>query len=148
MEDNNVQYTHTYLVQINNWTDLQLKWFQSHIKNRSFFVNLSNVSSSMAPLNYGLPQGSILSPILFSLFHCACWDPSAVAITSRTTCMQMTPSSIFPLQVNKCRPCCIASTRSKAGFQKTFTSSVRKNLRSYYSVSLRLKRISPMLLPH
>lgn len=45
-----------------------LKWFQSVIKDRNFFVNLTNVSSSVVPLKYGLPQGSILSPMMFSLY--------------------------------------------------------------------------------
>uniref|UniRef100_A0A8C2HQN3 Reverse transcriptase domain-containing protein n=1 Tax=Cyprinus carpio TaxID=7962 RepID=A0A8C2HQN3_CYPCA len=45
-----------------------LKWFHSYLKDRTFSVNFANVSSSVVPLKYGLPQGSILSPILFSLY--------------------------------------------------------------------------------
>lgn len=47
-----------------------LKWFHSYLHDRTFFVNFANTSSSVAPLKYGLPQGSILGPTLFSLYMC------------------------------------------------------------------------------
>ncbi len=45
-----------------------LKWFRSFLSNRSFSVNSGQVFSSSAPLMCGVPQGSILAPILFSLY--------------------------------------------------------------------------------
>ncbi len=47
-----------------------LKWFHSYLHDRTFFVNFANNSSSVVPLKYGLPQGSILGPTLFSLYMC------------------------------------------------------------------------------
>lgn len=44
------------------------KWFRSFLSNRSFSVNSGQVFSSSAPLMCGVPQGSILAPILFSLY--------------------------------------------------------------------------------
>ncbi len=45
-----------------------LKWFQSFLSDRIFFVKVGNFSSSIAHLTCGLPQGSILAPSLFSLY--------------------------------------------------------------------------------
>ncbi len=45
-----------------------LKWFQSFLSDRIFFVKLDNFSSSVAHLTCGIPQGSILAPFLFSLY--------------------------------------------------------------------------------
>ncbi len=51
---------------------LVLKWFTSYLTERTFSVKLGNCSSSPAPIKCAIPQGSILGPLLFSLFmhHC------------------------------------------------------------------------------
>ncbi len=45
-----------------------LKWFASYLHNRCCAVNIANHTSSIARLICGVPQGSILAPILFSLY--------------------------------------------------------------------------------
>ncbi len=45
-----------------------LKCFQSYLYNRSFSVNIGEFMTGAAPLTCGFPQGSILAPILFSLY--------------------------------------------------------------------------------
>ncbi len=45
-----------------------LNWFKSYLTNMSFSVTLGKFSSSLASLTCGFPQGSILGPILFSLY--------------------------------------------------------------------------------
>ncbi len=45
-----------------------LKWFKSYFSNQSFGVNIGEFSSGIASLSCGVPQGSILAPILFSLY--------------------------------------------------------------------------------
>lgn len=45
-----------------------LKWLKSFLTNRSFSVKMGEHYSSIAHLHYGVPQGSILAPLLFSLY--------------------------------------------------------------------------------
>jgi len=45
-----------------------LEWFKSYLADRSFCVQLGQFSSSVAPLTCGGPQGSVLVPLLFSLY--------------------------------------------------------------------------------
>ncbi len=45
-----------------------LKWFSSYLKERSFSVTVGEFSSSSVSINCGVPQGSILGPILLYFF--------------------------------------------------------------------------------
>ena len=52
---------------------IALKWFTSYLMNRSQYVQISDkdsnlFSSNLINLNFGVPQGSILGPILFLIF--------------------------------------------------------------------------------
>ena len=45
-----------------------LDWFQAYLSGRTYCVRIDNVISDISQLKYGLPQGSVLGPILFSMY--------------------------------------------------------------------------------
>jgi len=45
-----------------------LKWFRSQLQDRKQFVMIDVTKSKMKELRYGVPQGSVLGPILYSLY--------------------------------------------------------------------------------
>ena len=44
------------------------KWFQSFLEDRKQFTSLQGSKSAEKPIKYGVPQGSVLGPLLFILF--------------------------------------------------------------------------------
>ena len=65
---------HTILLRrLGNWFGVSgkaLDWFKSHLTGRSQRIKLGNCLSFRSDLSFGVPQGSVLGPLLFySLYH-------------------------------------------------------------------------------
>ncbi len=47
---------------------IELEWFKNYLYNRKQFVSIGCEKSTELSYNIGVPQGSILGPLLFSLY--------------------------------------------------------------------------------
>ena len=50
------------------FTDAVLQWFSSYLTDRTHYVSLSNHCSTFAPVHPGVPQCSVLGPMLFTMY--------------------------------------------------------------------------------
>ncbi len=59
------------LERLENWVGLSgmaLKWFRSYLEGRGYYVSIGEHRSNWTAMTCGVPQGSILAPLLFSLY--------------------------------------------------------------------------------
>ncbi len=59
------------LERLENWVGLSgmaLKWFRSYLEGRGYYVSIGEHKSKWTSMTCRVPQGSILAPLLFSLY--------------------------------------------------------------------------------
>ena len=50
------------------FTETVLQWFSSYLTGRTHYVSLSNHCSAFAPVHSGVSQGSVLGPMIFTMY--------------------------------------------------------------------------------
>ena len=55
-------------------TDQVLAWHKSYLTNRSQIISINNIHSQRTPLNFGVPQGSVIGPKDFIIYTRPIYD--------------------------------------------------------------------------
>ena len=60
--------SHNILLKKFSALKIDVFWLKNYIENRAQSVRLNNTTSNKLNVAYGVPQGSILGPVLFSIY--------------------------------------------------------------------------------
>ena len=90
-------------------TSQVLKWIVSYLTNISFSVNIRKEHSTRQWLNYGVPQGSLLGPILFIMYT---KDITKIANKHKLSIYMYADNTQFYIGFQASVPCNVAITES------------------------------------
>ena len=129
--------------------ELALGWFKSYLSRRTHSVKVGSTLSNPAALQHGVPQGSVLGPILFSLYT----NPISSIIQSHSSinyhfytddtqlCISLSPAN-FSHSVQKLKNCL-------HGIQNfMFTNKLKLNPDKTEFILIGSKNNRKQLLPH
>lgn len=149
-----------YLFKIHNLgvSPSALEWFKSYLKGRYQYVRIRDVVSQSLPVDYGVPQGSILGPVLFTVFindllavpkHCqsACYvDDSKLYLKFKTSELYNAVSAVNSDLNEICMWCCRNSLLLNPDKTKLLVVGVPQLLRQLpdFTITLCGKPISPI----
>ena len=57
-----------YKLQFYGFNASSLNWIKNYLDNRKHYVQIENSKSDILPILLGLPQGSILGPLMFLIY--------------------------------------------------------------------------------
>ena len=82
---------------------ISLEWFRSYLKNRQQYVSFQGTQSSVLEIDCGVPQGSVLGPLLFLIYMNdlpSCLKHSEVILFADDTTLCVSSKNIVQLYDN------------------------------------------------
>ena len=96
-------YFHAFLVDLELVVRHSLAWFRSYLGDRTQFVNTNGSTFERRVLQFGVPQGSALEPLLFSLYTSPLSDIASKRELSFHFYVTFETSSLNDMELSKCR---------------------------------------------
>ena len=87
-------------LEIYNLDKHSLKWIRSYLTDRNQFVQIGAKISDTTPVNRGVPQGSVLGPILYSVYTNEL--PEVIVDTECTEKVHKMDDKLFSDNCTKC----------------------------------------------
>ena len=102
-------------------TGIPLVWFNTYLINRKQYVEIENIQANTSEITTGVPQGSVLGPLLFIIYiddiinACKYFDPIVYADYTSLYCSSLNINdennvSILNKEINEIY-CCLSSNK-------------------------------------